>query len=118
MAEAIARQDAADVFEVASAGLSPLGEVPGITGRTLVANGYSADGLSSKRVERAAFDDADLVINISGYPAERAFLDPSKVEDWDVDDPYGADPEIYQRIFEDIQGRVAALAARYREQGK
>jgi len=61
--------------------------------------------------------DADLVINMSGYPRARAFArcDWHKVEDWDVEDPYGSDPQVYQRIFEDIRTRIETLAARLRE---
>ncbi len=59
----------------------------------------------------------DLVINMSGYPKQRAFprSEWHKVEDWDVEDPYGADPLVYQRIFEDIRTRIESLTARLRD---
>ena len=37
-------------------------------------------------------------------------------EDWDVEDPYGEDMETYRRICDDIEARVADLAARIRAQ--
>jgi protein-tyrosine-phosphatase len=114
MAESIARRDAADVVESCSAGLSPLGYVPMLTMQTLAANGYSIDGLSSTPITRAVWDSADMVINMSGLAKERAFMDYEKVEDWDVQDPYGSDPVLYQTIYEDIQRRVSELAARLR----
>jgi arsenate reductase (thioredoxin) len=117
MAESIALRDAADLIDTASAGLSPLGIVQKLTLQTLQANGYPTDGLYSKPILNDAWSDADLVINMSGCPRERAFArgDWQKVEDWNVEDPYGSDPAVYQRIFEDIRTRIDALAARLRE---
>ena len=112
MAESIARRDAADVIEASSAGLTPLGFLPALTMQTLAANGYSVESLDSTGITRALWDAADIVINMSGVPKERAFIDYEKVEDWDVQDPYGTDPVLYQTIYEDIQRRVAQLAER------
>jgi protein-tyrosine-phosphatase len=110
MAESIARRDAADVIEACSAGLSPLGFVPTLTMQTLTANGYSIASLDSRPITRAVWDAADIVINMSGIAKQRAFTDYQKVEDWDVQDPYGADPVLYQTIYEDIQRKVVQLA--------
>ena len=55
-----------------------------------------------------------MVINMSGVPKHLAFIDYGKVEDWDVQDPYGNDPVLYQTIYEDIQRRVGHLAERLR----
>jgi protein-tyrosine-phosphatase len=120
MAESIALRDAADLFETSSAGLSPLGVVQKLTLQTLEKNGYPTDELYSKPILNDAWADADLVINMSGYQRQRAFSgdDWHKVEDWDVEDPYGADPDVYQRIFEGIRTRIEALALRVRERGR
>ena len=117
MAEAIALRDAADLIETASAGLSPLGVVQKLTLQTLEANGYSTEGLYSKPILNDAWTEADLVINMSGYPRERAFArsDWYKVEDWSVDDPYGSDPAVYQRTFEDIRAKIGSLVERLRD---
>jgi protein-tyrosine-phosphatase len=114
MAESIARRDAADVIEACSAGLSPLGFVPALTTQTLTANGYSIESLDSTPITRTVWDAADIVINMSGVPKERAFMDYGRVEDWDVQDPYGTDPVLYQTIYEDIRRKVAQLAERLR----
>jgi len=118
MAESIALRDVADLFETSSAGLSPLGVVQTLTLQTLKGNGYPIESLYSKPILDEAWAAADLVINMSGYPRERAFrhaiADLRKVEDWDVDDPYGSDPDVYQRTFEDIRSKIEALAARIR----
>ena len=115
MAEAIARMDAGDAIEPASAGLYPLGEIPSHTQEALKRNGYSADGLASKRITPDAWERADLVINMSGRMRELEFEDYQKVEDWDVEDPYGEAPATYQRILEEIKGRVRNLAQRLRQ---
>ena len=116
MAEAIARVDAGDVIEPASAGLYPLGQIPLHTQDALQRNGYSTDGLSSKPIAPEAWSRADLVINISGRLRELEFEEFEKVEDWSVPDPYGEDAAIYQRILEDIQRRVKELANRLRQE--
>ena len=115
MAEAIARQLARDVIEASSGGLAALGQVQRMTKETLLRNGYPAEGLESKQVVRHALEAADIVVNMTGRPAIWAFEETSHVEDWMVEDPYGNDPETYQRVFEDIEKRVAKLADRLRK---
>jgi arsenate reductase len=116
MAESIALRDAADLFESSSAGLSPLGVVQKLTLETLRANGYPTGGLYSKPILNNAWAEADLVINMSGYLREGTFprSEWHKIEDWDVEDPYGSEPAVYQRIFEDIRTRIESLVARLR----
>ena len=115
MAEAIARYDAADVIEASSAGLSPMGSIAEQTKQTLMLNGYSANGLTSDALTREAADAADIIINMTGRQGEETLWDQEKVEDWMVQDPYGAAPETYQRVFEGIKRRVDQLAAGLRE---
>jgi arsenate reductase (thioredoxin) len=118
MAEAIAQHEASDVLEACSAGLYPLGEIPDETQETLLRNGYSAVGLSSKPITNRIWNEADLVINLSGRIRDIAFDDPAKVEDWDVADPYGANPAFYQTILGQLQQRIRLLADRLRQQRK
>lgn len=115
MAEAIARYDAADVMEASSAGLYPLGYLAELTKQTLMRNGYSANGLTSDRITRESIDEADIIINMTGTPNEQVFEGKKNVEDWLVEDPYGEDPETYQRVFEGIRRRVNQLAMNLRE---
>ena len=116
MAEAIARYDAADVVEASSAGLYPLGYIAEVTKQTLMKNGYSANGLTSDPITREMMDVADLIINMTGKPSEHVFREKGNVEDWLVEDPYGEDPETYQRVFEGIRRRANQLAMSLREQ--
>lgn len=115
MAEAIARYDAADVIEPSSAGLSPLGSIAEQTKQTLILNGYSTNGLTSDALTREVADAADIIINMTGKPREENFWEPDKVEDWIVQDPYGAAPETYQRVFEGIKRRIHQLALGLRD---
>jgi len=114
MAEGIAAHIASDVMEVSSAGVAALGRVQTMSKLTLTKNGYPADGLESKPCEDVNLQTADIIINMTGRPGLVVFQDASKVEDWDVEDPYGSDAETYQRIFEDIERRVVELVGRVR----
>lgn len=117
MAEAIARRDAQHEIEASSAGLAPLGFVAEMTSRTLMRNGYAVEGLASKPISPDAWESADIVINMSGRPREFAFRNFSghtRVEDWEIEDPYG-DPEKYQATYEAVQRHVLDLARRLRK---
>lgn len=116
MAEAIARYDAADIIEASSAGLHPLGYIAEVTKQILMKNGYSANGLTSDVLTREEAEAADLIINMTGRTREQVFRGQGNVEDWLVEDPYGEDPETYQRVFEGIRRRVNQLAMSLREQ--
>jgi len=82
----------------------------------LIQNGYSAQGLSSKPINEEIWDSADVVINLSGRFKENTFANYHKVEDWDVADPYGGTPTVYQKILQQIEGHVRTLAARLRQE--
>ena len=116
MAEAIALRDASDVIDPSSAGLFPLGYIPDSTRQTLENNGFSPEGLSSKPISHDLWDNADLIINLSGRRSDSLFDRSEKIEDWDVADPYGSEPEVYQQILEEIAGRVRSLADRLRQE--
>jgi arsenate reductase (thioredoxin) len=116
MAEAIARYDAPDVIEPHSAGVSPLGAVTELTREILLRNGYSPEGLSSDGLTREACDAADIIVNMTGTPRQGFYWSPEKVQDWIVQDPFGADTNTYQKVFEGIKRRVNQLAHDLREE--
>jgi protein-tyrosine-phosphatase len=116
MAESIALREASDIIDPSSAGLFPLGYIPPSTQQTLQNNGYSFEGLTSKPALRDSWDNADLIINLSGRRSDPLFDHSEKVEDWDVADPFGGEPEIYQQILEEIAARIRLLADRLRQQ--
>jgi len=116
MAESIALRDASDVIDPSSAGLFPLGYIPDSTQQALQNNGFSPEGLSSKPISHDIWDNADLIINLSGRRSDSLFGRSDKIEDWDVADPYGDEPEFFQQILEEIAARVRSLADRLRQQ--
>ena len=116
MAEAIARRWASDVIEPSSAGIAALGEIAKPTLQVLAERGVHADGQYSKALIPADCEAADLIINMSGRPARVvARGHEEKVLDWAIPDPYGEDLELYRRICDEIDDRVAQLADRLRE---
>jgi arsenate reductase len=118
MAEAIAWKDASQEIEASSAGLAPLGFVAEMTKQTLINNGYGVAGLASKPIALDAWESADIVVNMSGRASEFAFRNfrkHAKVEDWEIEDPYG-DATKYQSTYESVQRRVADLARRLRNE--
>src|SRR6202030_418939 len=118
MAEAIAWRDASVEIEASSAGLAPLGFVAEMTAPTLLGNGYAVEGLASKPISLEVWESADIVVNMSGRAREFAFRNfrgHAKVEDWEIEDPYG-DAAKYQGTYESIQRRVAELTRRLRKE--
>jgi arsenate reductase (thioredoxin) len=116
MAEAIAKQVAADVIEASSAGLVPFGEIPSTTVKVLAERGFSVDGQHSKPLLPEDMSAADLVINMTGRSAEAVFGKPmTPVEDWNVGDPYGYNLAVYRAIRDQIEASVEDLAQRLRD---
>ncbi len=113
IAEALARHVAADVIEPSSAGISPLGRIVDPTRKILLERGVNLGEQFSKGLREASADAADLVVNMTGIPGCSLF--PNRpVVDWDVDDPYGEEMGIYRRIRDEIEERLAVLAAELR----
>jgi protein-tyrosine-phosphatase len=115
MADAIARQKAADILIAASAGTMALGFVAPLTIRVLEERAINVKGLLSKPLTQAARLNADIIINMTGTPAGRVLSgDEAKTEDWLVPDPYGNLIEAYRATCDDIEVRLAEFFARLR----
>jgi len=115
MAEAIARQTASDVIVAASAGTMALGFVAPPTLRVLEERGMNVEGLSSKMITRETRCNAEIIINMTGSPANRVLRDEeSKTEDWLVTDPYGERVEAYRDTYDEVEARMTEFAARLR----
>lgn len=115
MAEAISRRDASDVMVAESAGVHPLGFIDRTAQAVLAERNYSVDGQFSKGLHNPTLVPPELVINMSGLPGKSLFS-RNAFEDWHVEDPFGEDIETHRRTCDDIQRRVADLAARLRAQ--
>ena len=118
LAEAIAREHASDVIEAESAGTSPFGSVAAPTLAVLQENGIRAEGHYSKGIDDVLeFFDPEIVVNMSGRAMNGIFPDATVLE-WEVDDPFGSDPETYRRIYAQIEKRVNKLVGELRKKGK
>ena len=116
MAEALARHWASDVIEPSSAGIHALGQIESSTLEVLKERGVPASGQYSKPLLEADCKAADLVVNMTGRPGKSVLPGTGrKILDWQVTDPYGQDLELYRRICDEIDERVAQLADRLRE---
>ena len=118
LAEAIARHYAGDVMEAESAGTSPFGSVAPPTLAVLQENGIRAEGHYSKSIDDVReFFDPEIVVNMSGLMMDGVFPVAALME-WEIDDPFGSEPETYRRIYGQIEKRVNKLAAELRKKGK
>ncbi|HEV2615691.1 MAG TPA: hypothetical protein VGU63_03665 [Candidatus Acidoferrales bacterium] len=118
LAEAIARHYASDVIETESAGTSPFGSVAAPTLGVLQENGIRAEGHYSKGIDDVLeFFKPEIVVNMSGRAMNGMFPGAAVVK-WEVDDPFGSDPQTYRRIYAQIEKRVIKLAAELRKKEK
>ena len=118
LAEAIARDHASDVIEAESAGTSPFGSVAGPTLAVLQENGIRAEGHYSKGIDEVReFFEPEIVVNMSGRTMDGMFPLAALTE-WEIDDPFGSEPETYRRIYAQIEKRVNKLAEELRKKGK
>jgi arsenate reductase (thioredoxin) len=118
LAEAIARDHASDVIEAESAGTSPFGSVAAPTLAVLQENGIRAEGHYSKGIDDVKeFFEPEIVVNMSGRTMNGIFPSASVVE-WEIDDPFGSEPETYRRIYAQIEKRVNKLVAELHKKEK
>lgn len=116
LAEAIARYHASDVIEAESAGTSPFGSVAPPTLAVLQENGIRAEGHYSKGIDDVKeLFEPEIVVNMSGRTMKGIFPDATIME-WDVDDPFGSEPQTYRRIYGQIEKRVNKLAEELRKE--
>lgn len=120
MAEGFARRMLSPQIAVFSAGTKPAGQNP----RALAAMakvGLDISSQHSKHVDEIDFTKISLVITLCGDAAETCPTVPGAItEHWGLPDPAavkGSEAKIeiaFNAVRDDIAGRVAALAARYR----
>ncbi len=116
MAEAIARHSASDVIAPESAGVHPLGFIDPTARAVLAGRGIAMDGQFSKGLHNHEVATPDLIVNMSGMPCKHLFHGIPPEENWPIADPFGEGMETHMRICDDIEARVADLAARLRLQ--
>jgi protein-tyrosine-phosphatase len=106
----MARHMFPDLIEAESAGLAPLGIVAQETLAALQERGIRAEGLYSKGIaEVTSFFEPQIVVNISGRRVN-GYFPQTKTLEWEIQDPYGSDPEIYRQILREIEKLLNGLA--------
>ena len=117
MAEALTRHHFGESFEVASAGIAPLGHIPENTRSVLEEVGISWKGLSSKSIDSIILDRFDLIVNLMDTPIQ-PFI-PRRfhhiIVDSYVQDPFGRSLNSYKDTRETIEKLVLSSLPRWLE---
>ncbi|GAB3045479.1 arsenate reductase ArsC [Parafrigoribacterium mesophilum] len=101
---------AGDQVEVFSAGSEPAASVNHAAVRVMAEDGIDIAAGRPKILTVDSVRHADVVITMGCGDACPVF--PGKrYEDWDLDDPAGADLDVVRRIRDDIKARVQRLIA-------
>jgi len=110
MAEAWARHLSGGRVEALSAGLRPLGFIARETKEVMAEKGISLDGQRSKGLDAIDWNQVDVLVNMSGYPARdlvTAFN--GKRLDWKVADPYMDPLETYRSVRDLLERKIRKL---------
>ena len=112
MAEAFARQRAADLIEARSAGVSPLGYIPPEVTIVLEEVGVPCEGQWSKSLPEAqSAGRVDLIVDLADVLS--AALDATPIRRMKVVDPFGGDLNDYRRsrdaVWETIEPLIESL---------
>lgn len=89
MAEAVLRQSAGDVVEVASAGSHPAGHVHPLAIRVMNEAGYDLSGARSKNLSEFLSREVEIVITVCGAADQACPAFPGRCDrvHWGFDDP-------------------------------
>ena len=114
MAEALATHLAADAIKASSAGLIPLGHISPHTRTVLAEIGVSCTGQTCKQLDDTHAANADLLVNMAGRALGIRVQSHTKIENWEIADPFGSDLPAYRTARDKIMEHVLELAARLR----
>ena len=102
------RHLAGDRVNVVSAGSAPAEAVNPMAVEAMSEVGIDLTGASPTRWTDDQVKDADVVVTM-GCGDECPFYPGKRYEDWEVEDPHGADLDTVRRVRDDIKGRVERL---------
>jgi arsenate reductase len=113
MAEGFARKLAGASLEIYSAGVAPSGRVSEGAVQVMAERGVDISRHRSKGVDAVPLAKMDCIVSLGEVSASviapRGFA--GRVEDWRVRDPVGESIDVYRRVRDDIERRVAALVS-------
>ena len=114
MAEGFATAAGIEGLTVSGAGTRPLGWVDPQVIELMNQRGIDISAQRSTGFSDDLLKQTDVVITLGCCSADE--LCPASFtgekEDWPIEDPYGADIEVYERVADDIQHRVQDLLQR------
>ena len=118
MAEGFARAYGGDVLNAESAGLCPTSIIARETKEAMLEKNIDISAQFPKLFDPVESKRFDLIVNMSGFELPPPTSPP--VQKWEVEDPFGASPRIYERVCQDIENRVMRLILELRreENGK
>ena len=117
MAEGFGKQFLGDKWTVKSAGLEAHGLNPNAV-KAMAEIGIDMSGHTSDVIDRAALNEADMIVTLCGDAQERCPVTPSSVrrEHWGFEDPAkaeGTKEEIrtqFRRVRDEIRDRIRRFA--------
>lgn len=110
MAEGFMRAYGGREWEVASAGVSPAGYVPGETVAMMAEKGIDVSEHFPKTLDEVLGARYDLIVNMSGVPLPL----PGAVVEWKVKDPLGGNEATFRKVRDEIEQRVQTLLLEHR----
>jgi arsenate reductase len=99
---------AGGAVRVTSAGSEPADAVNPLAVEAMAEAGIDISGAAPARWTNEQVREADVVVTM-GCGDECPFYPGKRYEDWQVEDPHGADLETVRRVRDDIRGRVETL---------
>ena len=115
MAEGFANCYGSDVLHAESCGLAPVPHVPSQTVIAMREKNIDISKHVSRRYDPVAGAMADIVVNMSDYPLPG--VQPRRVIEWRIADPYGQPLAAFQKTREAIETKVMDLILELRRAG-
>jgi protein-tyrosine-phosphatase len=109
MAEGFAKTYGADVCQAASAGLSPINQVPAITLDVMSEKNIDLSRHFPKAITEVQPESYDLIVNMSGMPLPAVLTGRVPVRSWDVADPIGDSQALHRKVRDQIESLVMSL---------
>jgi arsenate reductase len=110
MAAALLERHAGDGLRVVSAGSEPADALNPVVVDAMREIGIDLDGRAPRLLANEDVRTADVVVTM-GCGDSCPIFPGKRYEDWELEDPAGKDLETVQRIRDEIDARVRALAA-------
>lgn len=116
MAEAFGRSLGRHLLAPASAGLSPVFELPEGTLRVMQEKGIDISAQFPKSLSSLDLKSYDLVVNMTGLPIPS--LSSVNARNWIVPDPVGRPDAILREVRDEIESLVMGLVLELRKQAE